>query len=392
MSHHRFAPNEILPVRHALLSWYDVNKRKLPWRDWFDADQNVAAYRVLVSELMLQQTTVTTVLRYYDNWMKLWPTIESLANAVEEIVNDMNGIFPADVNEMIKLLPPNPVLDGNVMRVLCRLRAVGGDLKKKSTTDLLWSLATDLVCTQRPGDLNQSLIELGATVCTPSNPKCDSCPVQNFCCAYKQDDSNDSRKDDCKDIEECDLCLKSSYYVVSRGVKNYPRKTSKPKQRNETSYMVILYTIKNDKLYYFMLKQKQTRLLSGLWTFLEIDGCDGANSKKSKIDVLEKTRIVLATTMDLNMNGTITDIKLAGQCRHLFSHIDKKYVVYHGRYDDNMNFIEQTTTANSRWFDEEQLRTEAISTAMKKVFNVAVNEMNLKTDKKNVSYIIIMEK
>ncbi|CAF4970877.1 unnamed protein product, partial [Rotaria sp. Silwood1] len=178
MTRHRFSKEEILICRRSLLAWYDTNKRKLPWRDWHDTNTNIVAYRVLVSELMLQQTQVATVIRYYETWMKQWPDIKSLAEATEDdilkcwaglgyynrarnlhkcaqlILNEYNGEFPNDLDIMINRLPgvgrytagavssiafcqPNPILDGNVIRVLSRMRCIGSDLKKKSTTDHL---------------------------------------------------------------------------------------------------------------------------------------------------------------------------------------------------------------------------------------------------------------
>ncbi|UJR28239.1 hypothetical protein I4U23_009489 [Adineta vaga] len=416
MNRHRFSTEEILICRRSLLAWYDVNKRKLPWRDWHDTDSNIVAYRVLVSELMLQQTQVATVIRYYETWMNQWPNLKSLADACEDdvlkcwaglgyynrarnlykcaqlIVNEYKGEFPQDLEVMINRLPgvgrytagavssiafsqPNPILDGNVIRVVSRLRCIGGDLKKKSTTDFLWSLATDLVCPDRPGDLNQSLMELGATICTPQKPKCTECPIQNQCLSYQQ-----QIHQSINDIEQCStnclFCLKKTDIDSNRSlVEHYPRKKTKTKQREETSLILILYRIK-PKLEFLMFKQKQSNLLAGLWSFFDIitpTDFDQMNERKRKTFLMEEIQ---------HITLNIDNIKLAGQCRHLFSHIDKQYIIYYTQYDQNDISI---STAQVQWFTEEQVQASAISTAMKKVFHVALPQVKLRTSsgKKN---------
>lgn len=411
MNGHRFSKDDILLCRRLLLAWYDVNKRKLPWRDWHDVDTNIVAYRVLVSELMLQQTQVATVIRYYETWMKQWPNVQSLAEANEDdvlkcwaglgyynrarnlhkcaqlIVNDYNGQFPNELEILINRLPgvgrytagavssiafnqANPILDGNVIRVLSRMRCIGSDLKKKSTTDLLWSLATDLVSPDRPGDFNQSLMELGATVCTPQKPKCNQCPVQNLCLAYQHQTKkiNVDIEECCSD--SCQYCLKSENIDRSQLlVDQYPRKKTKTKQREETVLILILYRL-NPQLEFFMIKQKQSGLLSGLWTFFEINfsnEIDQTNERKRKDFLLEQIHKLTTISID--------NLKLAGQCRHLFSHIDKHYIVYYSPFNQNSLHICNT---ESQWFNEEQLQASAISTAMKKVFNVGLSQIKLK--------------
>ncbi|CAF3694746.1 unnamed protein product [Rotaria socialis] len=415
MARHRFSKEEILIGRRSLLAWYDTYKRKLPWRDWHDTDSNVVAYRVLVSELMLQQTQVATVIRYYETWMKQWPDIKALAEATEDdvlkcwaglgyynrarnlhkcahlIINEFDGEFPKDLDILINRLPgvgrytagavssiafsqPNPILDGNVIRVLSRMRCIGSELKKKSTSDFLWSLATDIVCPERPGDLNQSLMELGATVCTPQRPKCDICPVQNQCLAYLQ-----QTRQMIVDIEECasncSLCLRSEDMESNRSlVENYPRKKAKTKQRDETSFVLILYRLTH-QLEFLMIKQKKSGLLSGLWSFTEINtsnDLDHMNEQTRKNFVIEE--IQRMTVFDKTIN--VENIKLAGQCRHLFSHIDKQYIIYYAYCEHNDLLI---TTKQMQWFNEEQLQASAISTAMKKVFNTALPQIKLKT-------------
>ncbi len=206
--------------RRALLAWYGRHRRDLPWR--LDPPN---AYATLVSEFMLQQTQVATVIPYFDRFMRRFPTVQSLARAridsvlpywaglgyyrrchhlhaaAKAIVREHGGRVPQDV-EVLRSLPGvgaytagavasiafgvrAPAVDGNVRRVLARVigathfdtsGAQGG-----STQQRLVALAERLVPAKRPGDFNQALMELGATVCSPRTPQCGSCPVRRLC-------------------------------------------------------------------------------------------------------------------------------------------------------------------------------------------------------------------
>lgn len=207
-------------MKRALLAWYDRVKRDMPWR------REVSAYRTWISEIMLQQTTVATVTPYFGRFLDRFPTIQSLAAAPEEdvlkmwaglgyysrarnlrraaqkIVAEHGGRFP-DSYEAVLDLPgigrytagailsiafgkPYPVLDGNVIRVFSRLFAIEDDVKKTATVKALWARAEELVDRERPGDWNQALMELGATVCAPESPRCGGCPLARYCEARKR--------------------------------------------------------------------------------------------------------------------------------------------------------------------------------------------------------------
>jgi A/G-specific adenine glycosylase len=193
----------------ALLRWYDGNRRDLPWRRTRDP------YRIWLSEIMLQQTRVAAVLEHYRLFLQRFPTVRVLAAASEssvlaawsglgyyrrarmlrrcaqQIVEEHRGRFPKDC-ENLQALPgigrytaaaiasiafaePVAVVDGNVERVLQRL--AGSRLTSKQT----WQRAQSLLTESRPGDFNQAMMELGATVCTPRQPKCAACPVRKWC-------------------------------------------------------------------------------------------------------------------------------------------------------------------------------------------------------------------
>lgn len=196
--------------RHALLDWYDANKRDLPWR------QDTDPYRVLVSEAMLQQTRVETVLPYYDAWMARWPTVDGLAGATDDEVHaawsglgyyrrarnlhaaakhiaehgwphdlqDLPGVGPytAAAVGSISFDQPMAVVDGNVIRVMSRLHDIDLDVGTGAGKRAIQAAADEALYMGRPGDWNQAVMELGATVCKP-NPDCRACPVRGDCLA-----------------------------------------------------------------------------------------------------------------------------------------------------------------------------------------------------------------
>lgn len=199
---------KVLPTcRTELLEWWDRGHRPLPWR------QRKDAYEVWVSEVMLQQTQVERVIPYWQEWTRRWPTFHDLAQAdIEDVRSAWSGLgyyrraaFMLDAAKRVDdgrvpqtrdewLALPGvgpytaaavasicydeqvPVVDGNVVRVLARLQAC----PEPKDSKLWWKLAGDLVG-ERQGDLNQAIMELGATVCTPRNPKCAECPLRDRC-------------------------------------------------------------------------------------------------------------------------------------------------------------------------------------------------------------------
>jgi A/G-specific adenine glycosylase len=206
------------PIRQKLLGWYDKAARDLPWRHTRDP------YAVWVSEVMLQQTRVETVIPYFQRFLKSFPTPHALAEAdedtvlshwsglgyyrrarllhagVREVVAQYGGTVPED-GEARRALPgvgrytagaigsiafdkEEPIVDGNVTRVLARLLRVKTPVGTSATTNRLWEEAARLVPGERPGDFNQALMELGATLCTPKQPRCESCPVAQECAAF----------------------------------------------------------------------------------------------------------------------------------------------------------------------------------------------------------------
>lgn len=207
-------------IRRELLDWYRKNRRDLPWR------KNKDPYRIWVSEIMLQQTRVDTVIPYYERFMELFPTLQDLAKAtddqvvkaweglgyysrarnlhaaVKEVVAKYGGRVPSEPETISKLkgIGPYtkgailsiaydkkvPAVDGNVMRVFSRLFAITDDIAKQSTRKKMERIAETLIPESAPGDFNQALMELGALICTPQSPQCLFCPVQSVCHAYRE--------------------------------------------------------------------------------------------------------------------------------------------------------------------------------------------------------------
>jgi len=224
-----------------LLNWFSANARDLPWRRTRDP------YAIWVSEIMLQQTQVKMVMPYWERWMRELPTIEAAANAssakihklweglgyytrvrnlqkaARVVVEKHDGKFPENFDDVLSLPgigrytagaicsiafnQPTPILDGNVIRVLTRIFGIAENPKENKTNAQLWQLAEELVkhadkvaqasrlcrqagslryCKNSCSHLNQSLMELGALVCTPRNPQCQICPVKKLCVAFKE--------------------------------------------------------------------------------------------------------------------------------------------------------------------------------------------------------------
>jgi A/G-specific adenine glycosylase len=203
-------------IAARLLEWFRAHKRELPWR-------GASPYAVWVSEIMLQQTQVATVIPFFQRFLARFPTVEALAaapieevlkhwaglgyyararnlhRAAQTVVEKFGGRVP-DTPEAIESLPgigrytagailsiaygvPRPLVDANVIRVLSRVFGLRGDPKSSSNQAALWSLAEQLVPREAPGDFNQGLMELGALICEPAEPKCERCPLLADCVA-----------------------------------------------------------------------------------------------------------------------------------------------------------------------------------------------------------------
>src|SRR5437773_1381114 len=206
------------PIALKLLAWYDRQQRRLPWRGSRDP------YRIWVSETMLQQTQVETVLPYYERFLARFPNVEALANAklddvlkaweglgyyararnmhkgAQYVVEMNGGELPGDVDSLRKIPgigrytagaiasiafgQDEPALDGNIRRVIARVCAVREDVHAPAVQEQLWSYAREVLPHGQAGDFNQALMDLGATICVARRPRCLLCPISAECQAY----------------------------------------------------------------------------------------------------------------------------------------------------------------------------------------------------------------
>ncbi|KAI0938582.1 hypothetical protein AcV5_000224 [Taiwanofungus camphoratus] len=396
------------PLRIALLEWYaDVHtSRGMPWRKPYDPKFNAEgraqrAYEVWISEIMLQQTQVATVIPYYNKWMAKYPTIRDLAASDIETVNSLwkglgyysraarllsgakkaveqfGGRLPDNAKDMESKIPGIgrysagaicsiaynqcvPVLDGNVHRLLSRVLALHAPPKGKRTLDILWQGAIAMVeGSTCPGDLNQALIELGATVCKVRDPTCGSCPLRTWCRAYQHqtchskhtDLEGSSSKDvgGVPDVEE--LCTLCEPLPTPGRVTMFPMKVEKKKAREELDIVnVIEWRSQRDNERWFLLvRRPEGGLLAGLHEFPTSPNVPVTSSAAALIEIPHtllsdllasppEPYLSSAKTSEDQTDGKssgsdspsalrIEKIKPVGDVIHVFSHIKKTYRV-----------------------------------------------------------------
>lgn len=261
--------DKILSFRQKLLAWYDENKRDLPWR------RSKNPYHIWVSEIMLQQTRVDTVIPYYERFLDWFPTVEALANAPEQrllkaweglgyysrvrnmqvaaqqIMNEFNGEFPSTYEGISSLKGigpytagaissiafnlPQPAVDGNVMRVLARLFEVNHDIGNPSNRKIFQAMMEILIDPDRPGDFNQALMDLGSDIEAPVNPRPQDSPVKDFSAAF-----------------------------LHGTMDRYPIKA--PKKKPIPIYLKAL-VVSNEKGQFLLEKNESEKLLAGFWHF-----------------------------------------------------------------------------------------------------------------------------
>ena len=279
---------KIASFREKLLAWYDANKRDLPWRRTQDP------YKIWISEIMLQQTRVDTVIPYYERFLDWFPTVADLAQAPEEkllkaweglgyysrvrnmqkaalqIMEDHGGVFPATYEAISKLKGigpytagaiasiafglPEPAVDGNVMRVLARLFEVDYDIGVPTNRKIFQAMMEFLIDPDRPGDFNQALMDLGSDIESPINPRPEESPVKEFSAAYQ-------------------------HGTMDR----YPIKAPKKKP---VPVHLTAFIIKDSQGRYLLEKNEREGLLSGFWHFplIEVDSLSENLGQLSLLD------------------------------------------------------------------------------------------------------------
>jgi A/G-specific adenine glycosylase len=309
-------------LRRRLLAWFEKNRRRLPWRETRDP------YRIWVSEVMLQQTQVQTALPYYRRFLRRLPSLRKLAGADLGTVLKLweglgyyararnlhraagmltavgNGRIP-DRWEAFRALPgvgdyiaaavlsiafdrPHAVVDGNVKRVLARLRMIAAPANLNASRKIFQAEADRLLDQRRPGDFNQALMELGALVCTPAAPKCAVCPLIGCCCAHR-----------------------------SGAVGRYPRRVaSRAVPEEEIAVGVVS---KGDRV--LITRRAPQGLLGGLWEF-----------PGGKLRTGERPEAACAREIKEEVNLDVVVEEPITQVRHAYSHLRVRLHVFACRF------------------------------------------------------------
>lgn len=328
----------------TILSWYDQGHRDLPWRRTQDP------YRIWISEIMLQQTRAETVVSYYERFLARYPTVQDLASAPEEellkaweglgyysrarslqkaakeIVARYGGQLPADL-EKLRALPgigdytagaiasiafgiPAAAVDGNVERVLCRWDAIKDEVGTPAVRRQIAARAQALVPPDRPGAFANAMMEMGATMCTPKNPKCLLCPVREGCMGFAQGIAQE-----------------------------LPRKAKKKAQRVENRAVLLVFCDNR-----VLIVKRQEKLLGGLFVFP---------------DVLEESNPArLCQALEALGIRAAYDEKL-GHARHVFTHLIWEMDV-HAVVADEM-----TQVPGGQWVSRQELAALPLPTAVK---------------------------
>lgn len=270
---------KVRSFRRKLVGWFGKNGRDLPWR------RKRTPYATWISEMMLQQTQVRTMLPYFAAWMKAFPTVRALDRAsLDDVLVKWQGLgyyararnikkcarvlteryggkIPSDYQELQKLpgIGPYsagaiasigfgikaPIVDGNVLRVLARAYAIEDPIDLPAARDKIFNLQSELVPDREPGVFNEALMELGALVCTPQNPSCPVCPVASECASLKLGK-----------------------------VDRIPRKANGKKITKVRAWAVVL----RDKDRYFLHRRPEGQIMGGLWEFPERKSPEGLKS------------------------------------------------------------------------------------------------------------------
>ncbi|MEE3331080.1 MAG: A/G-specific adenine glycosylase [Myxococcota bacterium] len=344
----------LVRIRASLLSWYQENRRDLPWRRSSDP------YAIWISETMLQQTRVDTVIPYYERFLERFPDIEALATADEDDVfaewaglgyysrarnlqkaartlsDEYGGVFPQTAEEL-RALPgigpytagalasiafdaAEPIVDGNVIRVLTRVLGIREDTATRPVVDRLWSEAALLARGENPGDLNQAIMELGALVCAPRSPRCLICPLQKTCDARAVGDAEE-----------------------------LPIKTRKTKQTKIEA--VCAWLPRRGKL--LVTKRPATGLMAGMW---ELAGDDLLPSEAPE----EGLRRALRERVGLESKSA----EYVGEIGHIFSHRKLRLHVF--RCGTPRGRVALDGPQAHRWIDPDELDSLATGAATRK--------------------------
>ncbi|PSO50622.1 MAG: A/G-specific adenine glycosylase [Cyanobacteria bacterium SW_9_44_58] len=352
-------PETIVFLQRSLREWYQGQGRQLPWRQTSDA------YAIWVSEIMLQQTQVKTVIPYYHRWLKEFPDIATLAHsslqsvlknweglgyyararnlhrAAQQLVNDYQGTFPDELAAVLSLPgigrttaggilsaafnQPISILDGNVKRVLARL--VGLQTPPQKATNYLWQVSDTLLDQNHPREYNQALMDLGATLCTSKQPGCLLCPWRDCCQAFQQN-------------------LQTEIPM---------REPSSPIPHKQIGVAVIW----NDQGNILIDRRPQEGLLGGLWEF-----------PGGKIEENESVETCIKREIAEELGITVEVTEHLVTINHAYTHFRVTLNVYHCQYvDGDPQLLE---CEEIRWVKPEQLSAFPFPKANTKIIDAIV--------------------
>ena len=365
--------DKILSFRQKLLAWYDENKRDLPWR------RSKNPYHIWVSEIMLQQTRVDTVIPYYERFLDWFPTVESLANAPEErllkaweglgyysrvrnmqtaaqqIMSEFEGKFPSTYEGISSLKGigpytagaissiafnlPQPAVDGNVMRVLARLFEVNHDIGNPSNRKIFQAMMEVLIDPDRPGDFNQALMDLGSDIEGPVNPRPEESPVKEFSAAYQ-------------------------HGTMDR----YPIKA--PKKKPIPIYLKAL-VVQNNQGQFLLEKNESEKLLAGFWHFplIEVDEFSDQTQDLDLFSQVEEPILELGPSpqesfeQDYDLEVDWQDLRFE-EVKHIFSHRKWHIQIIAGRVTETQEYADREVL----WLSPEEFSNYPLAKPQQKIW------------------------
>ena len=365
--------DKILSFRQKLLAWYDENKRDLPWR------RSKNPYHIWVSEIMLQQTRVDTVIPYYERFLDWFPTVESLANAPEDrllkaweglgyysrvrnmqtaaqqIMSEYEGKFPSTYESISSLKGigpytagaissiafnlPQPAVDGNVMRVLARLFEVNHDIGNPSNRKIFQAMMEVLIDPDRPGDFNQALMDLGSDIEAPVNPRPEESPVKEFSAAYQ-------------------------HGTMDR----YPIKA--PKKKPIPIYLKAL-VVQNSQGQFLLEKNESENLLAGFWHFplIEVDEFSDQNQDLDLFSQVAEPILQLGPSpqesfeQDYDLEVDWQDLRFE-EVKHIFSHRKWHIQIIAGRVAETQEYADREVL----WLSPEEFSNYPLAKPQQKIW------------------------
>ena len=365
--------DKILSFRQKLLTWYDANKRDLPWR------RSKNPYHIWVSEIMLQQTRVDTVIPYYERFLDWFPTVESLANAPEErllkaweglgyysrvrnmqtaaqqIMSEFEGKFPSTYEGISSLKGigpytagaissiafnlPQPAVDGNVMRVLARLFEVNHDIGNPSNRKIFQAMMEVMIDPDRPGDFNQALMDLGSDIEAPVNPRPEESPVKEFSAAYQ-------------------------HGTMDR----YPIKA--PKKKPIPIYLKAL-VVQNNQGQFLLEKNESENLLAGFWHFplIEVDEFSDQNQDLDLFSQVAEPILQLGPSpqesfeQDYDLEVDWQDLRFE-EVKHIFSHRKWHIQIIAGQVTEAQEYVDREVL----WLSPEEFINYPLAKPQQKIW------------------------